>query len=81
MLGQCRRRWANINPALVQRLVFAEMLGYFFSLYYLIVYDLLLSSGNTKRGITAEHWASVANAGPTLKQHRFNVPCLLGCMC
>ena len=25
MLGKRRRRWANINPALVQRLVFAGL--------------------------------------------------------
>ena len=27
MLGQCRRRWANVKPPLVQRSMFIGMLG------------------------------------------------------
>ena len=42
---------------------------------------LLIPSQQTRRTdpVLVQYWASVADAGPTLNQHRFNTPRLSGC--
>ena len=71
MLGQQRRHWASISPALVQCLVFAGT----------ACLKRSLIPPQQKRDI--EHvlvkcWPIVNDAGPTLKQHKSIVTCLLG---
>ena len=73
MLGQRRRRWANIIPALSQCFIVA---GTCLSLLYMIV-----RAPQQTRDIVpmlVQCWFTVYDAGPTLNQQRDNVSCLLG---
>ena len=74
MLGQHRRRWANIIPSLVQCLVFAWM-----ALSQAVTHwGPPAKTGTLSNHVLAQCWQIVSDAGPTLKQHKGNVTCLLG---
>ena len=75
MLGQRRRRWANINPAIGQRVVFAGSApGKQSQTHLLQVYK---DTDNQERwpnvglvlGQRRRRWASVVDGGPTSGQH------------
>ena len=74
MLGQCRRRWANISRALVQCLVFAGT-----ALSQAVTHS---GEGPQQRRdidhVLVQCQPIVSDAGPALKQHKGNVKCLLG---
>ena len=68
MLGQRRRRWANTEPTLAERLVFAGTLIF-----------ILPSQQTRDVGPMLVHCcAAVVDREPTVNQHWANVLCLLG---
>ena len=70
MLGQRRRRWANSSPALVQCIVFAGQR----------CFKRSLKGPQQRRDIDhvlVQCCPIVSDAGPTLKQLKGNVTCLL----
>ena len=67
MLGQCLRRWVHIVLTLGE--------------CFLGQSQRLAQSSPQTRGVEPmlfKFWVSVVDGGPTLKQHRDNVSCLLG---
>ena len=69
MLGQCRRRWANIKPTLVQSCACRQITASLFGLNDQV---------NTALSLPVQWLPSVADDGPTLKQNKLNVLCLQG---
>ena len=74
MLGQRRRRWASISPALVQCLVFAGK-----ALSQAVTHS---GEGPQQRRdidhVLVQCWPIVSDAGPTLKRPKGNGTCMLG---
>ena len=71
MLGQRRRRWANINPALGQRLVLAGFVHcWFVQCYSQQTWDVWPT--------LVYCWANLVDGGPTVNQRWANVSCFLG---
>ena len=68
MLGQSRRRWAKINPALFQGIVFTGLLAARVFPQTLDIDPMLFQC-----------WPVVCEVSTTLSQHRVNVSCLPGC--
>ena len=83
MLPQRCRRWANIIPALGQRLVFDRM--YHRKRWREMNGDRLTTAQTetqqtrSVKPVLVWCWASVADGGPTIAQHRVNVLCLTAC--
>ena len=64
MLAQRRRRWANIEPALVHCFVFVGI-------------DLIPRQTTDLRPMLGYCWVDVANGGPTFTRHWVSYSCLL----
>ena len=78
MLGQRRRRWANIVPTLSERLVFS---GWLFSVQtdqHVANNSMSFHQTRDVEPVLVWCWASVVDGGPIINQHWLNVSCLLG---
>ena len=78
-LAQHLRRWHNIKPALVQRLVYHKP----WSLLFLILLFIMTFEGNSQQTqyiepMLGQCWPAVYDVGPTLTPHWINGACLLG---